>query len=176
MTGSNFIDFDKALNKGIKLIKTNENPSFGLLVVVGINLGLRIDDLLKLSFDDLRTDKIEITEGKTKKRRALVINGNIQSALSYFDNDLIGSAFKSQKGTTYSVQHVNRLIKKYFKGENISSHSLRKSFGRRVWTNDNESEKSLIYLSELFNHSSSKITRTYLGIRQSELDNIYMSL
>ncbi len=175
MTGSTYIDFDKALNKGMKLIKSNENPSFGLLIVVGVNLGLRIDDLLKLSFDDLRQEKIEIIEGKTKKKRSLVINEHIQTALNYFDSDIKGRAFKSQKGTVYSIQHVNRLIKKYFKGK-VSSHSLRKSFGRRVWANDSESERSLIYLSELFNHSSSKVTRTYLGIRQAELDNIYMNL
>lgn len=175
MTGSQYIDFDKALNKGMKLIKTKENPSFGLLIVVGINLGLRIDDLLNLSFKDLRQDKIEIIEGKTKKKRSLIINEHIHTALNYFDDDVKGDAFKSQKGNAYSVQHVNRLIKKYFKGK-VSSHSLRKSFGRRVWTNDNESERSLIYLSELFNHSSSKITRTYLGIRQAELDDIYMNL
>lgn len=128
-----------------------------------------------MSFDDLRQDKIEIIEGKTKKKRILVINDYIKAALKYFSDDTKGHAFKSQKGSVYSVQHVNRLIKKYFKGK-VSSHSLRKSFGRRVWSNDNESERSFIYLSELYNHSSSKVTRTYLGIRQAELDNIYMNL
>ncbi len=175
MTGSIFIDFDKALNKGMKLIKTKENPSFGLLVVCGINLGLRIDDLLKVTLEDLRSDKIIITEGKTKKKRNLVINNNIKRALKYFKDSERGYAFKSQKKTVYSTQHVNRLIKKYFKGK-VSSHSLRKSFGRRVWSNDNESERSLIYLSEIFNHSSSLTTRIYLGIRQEELNAIYLNL
>lgn len=62
------------------------------------------------------------------------------------------------------------------KKHNISSHSLRKSFGRRVYENNNESEKSLIYLSELFNHTSLSVTRKYLGIRQEELNDIYMNL
>jgi integrase len=57
-----------------------------------------------------------------------------------------------------------------------STHSLRKTFGRQVWTNNGESDKALLYLSELFNHSSPAITRRYLGIRQEELDDIYMSL
>lgn len=174
MTGSIYIDFDKALNKGMKLIKSNENPSFGLLIVCGVNLGLRIDDLLRLRFEDLEGVGFTITEGKTKKKRSLVINDNIKQALKYFNSN-IGHAFKSQKGTIYSTQHVNRLMKKHFKGK-VSSHSLRKSFGRRVWVNDNESERSLIYLSELFNHSSSLTTRIYLGIRQEELDDIYLNL
>jgi len=175
MTGSDYIDYDKALNKGMKLIKSKENASFGLLIVVGINLGLRQGDLLKLSFDQLRQNTIEIVEGKTNKKRTLKINSHIHQALEHFDKDTKGFAFKSQKGTAYSVQHINRLMKKYFKGK-VSSHSLRKSFGRRVWANDDESERSLIYLSELFNHSSCSVTRTYLGIRQEELNDIYMSL
>jgi len=66
-------------------------------------------------------------------------------------------------------------MKNYFKGK-VSSHSLRKSFGRRVWENDGESERSLIYLSEIFNHSSIQMTRIYLGIRQEELNEVYLSL
>ena len=175
MTGSTYIDFDKALNKGMKLIKTDEDKIFGLLIVVGINLGLRIENLLQLSFEQLRSDNITIIEGKTKKKRSLAVNDNIKSDMSHFDSLDKGYAFKSQKGTVYSPQHVNRLIKKYFKGK-VSSHSLRKTMGRRVWENDNQSERSLIYLSELFNHTSIATTRIYLGIRQQELDNVYMSL
>lgn len=175
MTGSDYIDFDKALNTGMKLIKTNENPNLGLLIVVGINLGLRIENLLELSFKNLRNDSIDIIEGKTGKKRTLIINDNIKNAVSYFDKEYNGYAFKSQKGSVYSPQHVNRLLKQYFKGK-TSTHSLRKSFGRRVWENDNQSERALIYLSEVLNHSSVTTTRIYLGIRQAELNNIYLTL
>lgn len=175
MTGSNYIDFDKALNTGMKLIKTMENPRLGLLIVTGINLGVRIENLLQFKFEDLRCENITIIEGKTGKKRSLIINENIHKALGLFDKQYSGYAFKSQKNTIYSPQHINRLLKKYFKGK-ISTHSLRKSFGRRVWENDHQSERSLIYLSELFQHSSISITRIYLGIRQQELDNIYINL
>lgn len=175
MTGSEFIDFDKALNIGMKLIKTKENPNLGLLIVVGINLGVRIENLLKFTFKDLRKDNITIIEGKTGKKRTLVINDNIRKAITSFDTNYDGYAFKSQKGTIYSPQHINRLLKQYFKGK-VSTHSLRKGFGRRVWENDNQSERSLIFLSQIFQHSSISITRIYLGIRQKELDDIYINL
>lgn len=177
MTGSTYLDFDKTLAKGMRLIRTNENRSFGLLTVVGINLGLRISDLLQLTYEDLRGDDLIIREGKTGKERKLKLNYHIQAAIEYF-NEEPGSfhAFRNQKGTVYSIQQVNRLIKKYFRGTRLSSHSLRKTFGRQVWNNNQQSERALLYLSELFNHTSVAITRKYLGIRQEELDDIYMNL
>lgn len=177
MTGSTYLDFDKAQGKGMRLIRTGENPTFGLLVVAGINLGLRISDLLQLTYSDLRKDVVTIIEKKTSKKRQLRINQNIHTAMEYFKEEN-GSfhAFRSQKGTTYSSQQVNRLMKQHFKGADITTHSLRKTFGRQVWNNNQQSEKALLYLSELFNHTSVAITRKYLGLRQEELDDIYMNL
>ncbi len=177
MTGSTYINFDKAQGKGMKLIRTGENPVFGLLIISGVNLGLRISDLLNLTFNQLRSNTISITEGKTGKKRDLKVNENIHAALDYFQEEN-GKyhAFRSRKGSVYSIQQVNRLMKKYFKGSDITTHSLRKGFGRRVWDNHQQSEKALVYLSELFNHTSVSVTRKYLGIRQSELDDIYLNL
>lgn len=175
MTGSNYIEFDKALNTGFKLLKSEKEKSFGFLIICGINLGLRIQDLLSLTYEDLRNNEVTIIEGKTKKRRTLIINHNIEKALKSYDELDKGYCFKSQKQSVFSKQQINRLMKKNFKGK-VSSHSLRKSFGRRVWENDNESERSLIYLSEIFNHSSIQMTRIYLGIRQAELNEVYLSL
>lgn len=179
MTGSTYIDYDYALNKSFKLLKDDKTKSFGLLVICAINLGLRVDDLTKLSFENLRQDSITITEGKTKKKRVLKVNHQITRALEHFDADARGHAFKSQKGTAFSQQHINRLIKKHFKGVGngkVSTHSLRKCFGRRVFETNGETEKSLIYLSQLFNHSHTQVTRIYLGIQQEELNDIYMNL
>ena len=67
-------------------------------------------------------------------------------------------------------------MKQNFKGDDISTHSLQKAFGRRVWENNNESEKALLYLSDSFNHTSIAITRNYLGLRKEELNDIYMNL
>lgn len=179
MTGSTYLDYDYTLNKAFKLLKDDKTKSFGLFVICGINLGLRVDDLSKLSFEQLRQDSFEITEGKTNKKKVLKVNDRIKQALSHFESDLRGYAFISQKGTPFSSQHINRLLKSHFRGVGggtVSSHSLRKCFGRRVWDNDNQSERALIYLSQLFNHSSTQVTRVYLGIQQEELNDIYMSL
>lgn len=178
MTGSTYLEFDTALNKGMKLIKEGRQKHFGLLIIVAINLGLRISDVLKLTFGQLRNDSFHIIEGKTGKKRKLTVNHNIKNALKFFEDEPNNFyCFRSQKNSVYSTQQINRLMKQHFNGgRKYTSHSLRKAFGRRVWENDNGSERSLIYLNELFNHVTIKQTKVYLGIRQDELDNIYLNL
>ena len=178
-TTSDYIDFDRATAVANKLIKENQKPIFGLYILISINTGLRISDTLNLKWKDLEGDSIKLNEKKTGKYREIRINSTIRNAISKFDKNS-EYIFLSQKKTVYSRQQINVLLKKVFHREartlSIKSHSLRKAFGRRIFHNHNESDKSLIYLSELFNHTSPSITRTYLGIRQEELNDIYMNL
>ena len=178
-TTSDYIDFDRATAVANKLIKENRKPILGLYIIVSVNTGLRISDVLNLKWTDLEGDCLKLNEKKTGKYRTIQINDAIKKAISKFDKDS-DYIFLSQKGSTFSRQQINKLLKQVFSREaktlNISSHSLRKSFGRRVFENNNESEKSLIYLSELFRHTSPSITRTYLGLRQEELNDIYLNL
>ena len=140
VTTSDYIEFDRATAIGEKLLKDEKLKIIGLYVIVSINCGLRVSDVLALKGENFKADTIKLVEGKTNKKREIKINDNIRKAL---------------------------------KSLNISTHSMRKSFGRRVYESCGESEKALNYLSELFNHSSISITRKYLGIRQEELNNIY---
>ena len=183
-TTADYLNFDATLNKAMKLLKNDDKKfKIAFLTIIGINVGLRISDLLKLRFKDLDNDTISLIEQKTGKKRDIKINNHIKKAYLIY-KDRIGLVdkedflFVSQKGTVYSVRHVNRLLLEIFgtKNKNISSHSLRKTFGRRVWENDGESERALIMLSKIFNHSSTSITRRYLGIQQEEIDNIYLNL
>jgi site-specific recombinase XerD len=80
----------------------------------------------------------------------------------------------------YSIQYVNRLLKEggrdeRIKNKNISSHSLRKSGSRFIWENNGHSDEYLIKFSSILNHSSTSITRRYLGISREEIKDIYQS-
>ena len=181
VTTSDYMNFDSTLNKAMKIIKTDKNYKLGFLVVFGINSGLRISDILKLKHEDLKNDSISLTESKTNKKRVIRLNDNIKKTYALLlerTPETDGYVFISNQNTVFSTQYVNRKLKEMFgtKTLAISSHSLRKTFGRQVWSNNNETDKALLYLSELFNHSSPAITKRYLGIRQEELDDIYMSL
>jgi integrase len=59
---------------------------------------------------------------------------------------------------------------------NISSHTFRKTLGRRVAEVNNFSDRSFLMLSKLFNHSNTTVTRTYLGITETEIFELYDSL
>ncbi len=180
--GSDFLPYDRCLNEGMRLIN-GDNPQkriIGLYIVLSINLGLRISDILALTWQQIKMDQFTIKERKTGKSRTLVVNSHIKNAVKLFDEQSSGLIFISQKKTVFAIQTINTLLKEVFARENktlrISSHSLRKSFSLAVYDKLGQTENALVYLSELLNHTSLKVTRVYLGIRQQELNNIYLSL
>ena len=180
-TTADYLNFDETTSKALKIIKSGKDSNLGFLVLAGINMGIRIGDILTLHYEDFDGDNVVITEKKTKKKRTIRVNENVREGLSLLKlktKNEKGPIFITTRGAVHSTQYFNRWLKVHFgsKKINVSSHSLRKTFGRRVWINNNENEKALIYLAELFNHSSLAITKRYLGIRQEELNDIYMSL
>lgn len=177
ITTADYIDFDKATGTANKLLKDTKTELIGRYLIIAINTGLRSGDILRLTYEDLQGDKLMLTEQKTGKNKVIALNEAIKGIIPA---GAIGSPFITNKGGAITIQHLNRVLKDVFAKEsktlNISSHSFRKCFGRRVFFNNGESEKALVYLSELFNHSSISQTRTYLGIRQEELNDIYLNL
>jgi integrase len=152
--------------------------------------GLRISDILKLRWVDLlEKDFVEVIEKKTRKFRRIKINPNLRETIErLFDKmnvvNIEEHIFLNRFETsTISIQYVNKKIKLLAKEyklcknpDKIKSHSLRKSFGRRVFENNDNSERSLILLSEMLNHSSIKTTKIYLGIRDKEIFDVYDNL
>lgn len=188
-TKSDFIEWEKLQSLTQKLERDGD-WKFCLLITTGMFTGLRISDILSLRWSDLiGKEHIEVTEKKTKKVRKILVNQQLQETVSrisdkinHFDpNEFI---FINRFGKKpISPQFVNwklkELMKKYEVVKDttkIKSHSIRKSFGRRVWENSERSEKGLIMLNEIFNHSSIKTTKIYLGIREKEIMDVYQNL
>ena len=133
---------------------------------------------------DIRCRRIYHIEIKTGKQRTIRINMQLQQHIRdcYEHINSVGinaPVLISQKGTVYTVQRINVMLKEIKKKYrlqigNFSCHSLRKTFGRQVYNmNNDNSELALVKLMELFNHSSVSITKRYLGLRQEELLNTY---
>jgi integrase len=183
------IEWNSLLGLLVRLKKAKRNREY-LLIGTGAYLGLRASDLLNLRWSALyKKDELSITEKKTGKNRLLTINSSLKDILSYIADDLDKNGifnidaylFANRNGEKVTIQYTNRLLKKTFsefgiKTQNASTHTLRKTFGKRVWEMDGKSERSLIYLSQIFNHSSTSITRRYIGIVQEDIRDIYMKL
>jgi integrase len=178
-TKSDYINFDTALNTGLRLLNDPKKEKLGLYVLTAIYTGLRTGDIQRLTWENLQAESFTIVEDKTGKARTITINENLKKAIKKTRSSS-GLIFTSQKKSVYTTQALNRMLKDAFKQlakkDNISTHSLRKTFGRRVYEINGQSEHALVKLSELFSHSSVQITRIYLGLKQEELNEIYLSL
>jgi len=184
---SDYIEYDIALNKGLKLLNDDKKCIIGFYIIFSINAGTRIFDTLKIKHSDLLGEKIILKEKKTKKVREITLNTVVKKAyqklteklneinFKYDENDFV---FKSAKGTVYRTQSINVILKKIFNSKQlqISSHSLRKSFSRKIYENMNNSEYALVLLSDILSHSNLAITRRYLGIRQETIRDVYLEL
>ncbi|HXD92977.1 MAG TPA: tyrosine-type recombinase/integrase [Bacteroidia bacterium] len=161
-----------------------------LLITVGCYFGLRIGDLLSIKWVDvIGKEELVLTEQKTKKIRRITINPNVTTALDFCsyeqklgsgvnENDFI---FCNRWGGQLTISYINKRLKFIFKKYNVvvrnaSSHTLRKTFGKRIYEADARSERALVYLSEIFSHSSISTTRKYIGITQEAIADMYMSL
>lgn len=188
-TKADFIEWETA-QLLVQKLERDGDWKFALLFSIGTYTGLRIADILSLTWNDLlNRESMQITEQKTKKGRKITINPQLQEIINRIYNNHSGIKpdeliFLNRWGTgAITRQYVNHKLKqiavvyKITKDPSaIKSHSLRKSFGRRVFENNDNSELSLILLSDILNHASVKTTKIYLGIRDKEIADVYVNL
>jgi integrase len=187
-TTTGYIEWDTFVSL-ITRLENKREFKFCLLISIGVFTGLRISDLLSLKYSNLiGKDVLTLTEKKTKKVRTIKLNPDLTSLVERIfkkqnlthTNQLI---FLNRFGTKpIDKSYVNVKLKEIFSKNrikldgNISSHTFRKTLGRRVIELNNYSNESLVLLMELFGHSSMSITKRYLGIRQQEINDIYLSV
>lgn len=184
-TTSDFLEWEKMQSLVLKLERDGE-LKFALLIATGSYIGLRISDLLQLKWNEiLNQESFTIVEKKTGKTRKITLNPELQEMIQRLFTKMNVEAnqfmFVNRFGVKpISVQHVNTKLKEIFakygiKGQ-YSSHFMRKTLGRRVWEMNKYSDQALLLLSQLFNHSNVSTTKIYLGIREQEISNLYLSV
>ena len=159
------------------------------LVVLGLNTALRISDLLSLKWEtvyDFQSGRFRehllVCEHKTGKRNYVAINTKAKEALNWYMEERNPSPdeFLFSKNTDrhrlICRSQAYRIVKKAAKSttsdEFISCHSLRKTFGYQAW----QQGVQPALLMDVFNHSSYRVTKRYLGIEQDEKDAIYLKI
>ena len=161
------------------------NFTISLLVGCGIFFGLRISDILRLTWEHLLAgDTFILFEQKTGKRRIIKINPTFKRHIKECyaklhpknETDLV---FISKWGKPYTPNRLNVMFKTYkyryrLHITHFSTHSLRKTFATRIYKMaGDKSEDALVRLSELLGHSSPAITRKYIGLTQKVMMDTY---
>ena len=160
------------------------------LIVIGLNTSLRISDILSLQWQDVynfRTgtyrQHISVTEKKTQKINTVAINPSIIEVLELLQKtekqiEPEHFLFASRKGENKPItrNYAFTLIKNASNSlgfeDNISCHSLRKTFGYQAWKQGVQPA----LLMSIYNHSSYEITKRYLGISQDERDEVFLKV
>lgn len=189
---------DIKIIKNMRSIFKSQSVRNELLFIFGINVGLRISDILKLKIEDLvkpnfKTvrDHVIITEKKTGKTKKFYIGEIVKKVIENYirelpNLDMSNYVFQSRKGNNMPItrQQAYRIlnsaaemigiVEKNIKGVIISgeigTHTLRKTFGYHAYQNGS----SLELLMDIFNHSSKTQTLRYIGITEEQKKEVYL--
>lgn len=148
----------------------------------------RASDVLKFRWlDVLDLSETTVKEKKTQKARRISFNPSVKKKIHELW-ELLGSPstgdyiFKSRNtGEPITIQYVNAKLKgfkdKYELDINhFSTHTFRKTFGRFVYDKMGHSAESLLLLNKILNHSNIQVTKTYIGITQDEISDIFNAI
>ncbi|MFF0825964.1 tyrosine-type recombinase/integrase [Brevibacillus sp. NPDC003359] len=143
-------------------------------MVLGINTGLKISDLLRLKVSDMKgKSHIILIEKKTGKRKRFLINDSLCKEVNKFivgkknEDYLFASSKRPQPITRVrAYQIINGAARKIGLDE-IGTHTLRKTFGYHFY----QRTKDIATLQMIFNHSHPSITLRYIGITQDLIDD-----
>ena len=174
--------------KNIKSIKKllSDNPRDRLLFIMGINSGLRVQDILSLKIGDVKSckvgDRIAVKEKKTGKENVFIMNKEIFAALQdhFTSIELVDGHFlyKSRKGKNYplTTYAVTQMVQRWCDAVNLSgnygAHTLRKTW---CYHQRKTFGVSWEVLAKRLNHSSPSITRRYLGVQEEEVEEILLN-
>ena len=189
---------DNKTIKNMRAILKSQSTRNELLFILGINVGLRISDILKLKVRDLTKsntkapkDYVIITEIKTRKIKKFYIGDIVKKVIENYmkennNPEFDTYIFLSKKGVNRPItrQQAYRIInnaaellgivERNDKGNlihgEIGTHTLRKTFGYHSFKNGT----SLELLMDIFNHSSKNQTLRYIGITEDQKKEVYL--
>ena len=174
-----------------------------MLIVVGINTGLRYSDLSTLRFSDFMDqdgifyERIDLLEKKTQKshktNRHIYINEAVRQAISIYLahhpkhlNDLLFESISNNR-TLYNQESkplcrssFGDIIQKAAREAGLSgsynTHTLRKTFGCNFLRAHKDDPHAIYTLQMIYGHSSPSITLRYIGITEDDIKNSYLEL
>lgn len=165
----------KRLNR---YFQKEQNYQMALLIEFGFRTLLRYSDISRFTWENvLNKDELVLNEKKTGKKRSIKVGAVLKGLLvEYFE--LMQQPNLDCTIFNYSLRHTNRLLQfgSRFVGirkKRVSTHSLRKSGARFLYEENQRSEDVFLKISMILNHSSTQVSRRYLGITKEEISDVY---
>ncbi len=161
------------------LLSKKYPPIYADIWKIGVNLSLRISDLLQVKFNDCQLDErlLKLVETKTGKAKVIRLNNAalkiIQQRRHSYPSDtwLFEVHCNRAKDKPISRISVSRVFKEAgdFLGLTLNTHSMRKSRGMALYQDGVSIEK----IAKVLNHSNTSSTLRYLGITQEDVLKTY---
>lgn len=150
-----------------KLISVIDNDRDRSIVVLFLNTGLRLSELLSIKVDDIKDDSLTII-GKGNKERTIALNKNTIDCINNYLKirpDVVkqDALFLSTHYKQMSKSTVQKMIDKYLAKigrPDLSTHKLRHSFATFL-VKQNIDIKTV---SEILGHSNLSTTSRYLHV------------
>lgn len=171
-------------------LERNEVRNYTLFIL-GINLPLRISDILSLKWKDvynfsLRKFRahVQLLEQKTSKTTLLALNQPAKEALEKwmeYQGGCLAEEFvfpahdpanEDQPLSRITAYVIMKNAAEQLGMEHIGCHSLRKTFGYHAWKNGIH----LALIMAIYNHTSIAVTKRYLCIEQEDKDEVFEAI
>lgn len=157
------------------------NRKIHLLFVLGINSGLRVSDLLKLTVEGVQGGSVTIREQKTSKAKQFELSNTCKKTIKEYleyANITTGLLFPNKVGGDKPITKqwvwvmLNKAADWVGITENIGTHTMRKTFG--YWAFKQGIDVYIIM--QMLNHSSLAITKRYIGLTSDDLNKAYLDM
>jgi integrase len=162
------------------LLEKHHSSQFSDIWNLGINLALRITDLLSITKDQVNLERgtISIIEDKTNKSATIKLNHKALEIVTRLMTNKV-FLFESTSRNVNTVKHLSRqAVAQAFKsvgeivGVHLGTHSMRKTRGYHLYKKTND----IASVMKMLRHSNQATTLKYIGITQEDIDNDFMEL
>ncbi|MCY1222767.1 Tyrosine recombinase XerC [compost metagenome] len=153
------------------------NTLYSDLWMFGLQVALRISDLLTITYEDVKGGRLVLRESKTGKVREMPLNEKavaiVQKRREANPNHTYLFEVDSNRAKGKPVSRV--AVANAFKAVgdeldiSLGTHSMRKTRGWLMHSSGVSIEK----ICKVLNHSSPAVTMVYIGLTQAEIDATY---
>lgn len=160
-----------------RLLKKHKGEIYSDLWVFGVNVALRISDLLPITMNMAKTGLLEIEEGKTGKKRKITLNDTAMAIVTkrVLDAPDHNYLFQVDSNRAKNKSLSRSAVSKAFAeiGEmldvQLGTHSMRKTLG---WVMHSQGA-SLERICKVLNHSHPAVTMRYIGLTDQDTQAAY---